>query len=199
MEEFKSNKNNKKWYQKINWKKIIIIFTIVLLICFFAFNYLGRNKDIVSALTRSIIIASLIIIELIVSDLVENRKKIIFLDKKDLFYVEIHDKKDGKFISDTDFDMMIKNRKIKEVYNNIEDYEGIDCGHIKEVLSIRKDNNRLVVIANVNAKEWVPIGKITVKKLELQERNYNKKIIIPNDFDNYDELYKLLDRKIVKK
>ena len=95
--------------------------------------------------------------------------------------------------------MMIKNRKIKEVYNNIEDYEGIDCGHIKEVLSIRKDNNRLVVIANVNAKEWVPIGKITVKKLELQERNYNKKIIIPNDFDNYDELYKLLDRKIVKK
>ncbi len=199
MEEFKSNKNNKKWYQKINWKKIIIIFTIVLLICFFAFNYLGRNKDIVSALTRSIIIASLIIIELIVSDLVENRKKIIFLDKKDLFYVEIHDQKDGKFISDTDFDMMIKNRKIKEVYNNIEDYEGIDCGHIKEVLSIRKDNNRLVVIANVNAKEWVPIGKITVKKLELQERNYNKKIIIPNDFDNYDELYKLLDRKIVKK
>ena len=199
MEEFKSNKNNKKWYQKINWKKIIIIFTIVLLICFFAFNYLGRNKDIVSALTRSIIIASLIIIELIVSDLVENRKKIIFLDKKDLFYVEIHDKKDGKFISDTDFDMMIKNRKIKEVYNNIEDYEGIDCGHIKEVLSIRKDNNRLVVIANVNAKEWVPIGKITVKKLELQESNYNKKIIIPNDFDNYDELYKLLDRKIVKK
>lgn len=199
MEEFKSNKNNKKWYQKINWKKIIIIFTIVLLICFFAFNYLGRNKDIVSALTRSIIIASLIIIELIVSDLVENRKKIIFLDKKDLFYVEIHDQKDGKFISDTDFDMMIKNRKIKEVYNNIEDYEGIDCGHIEEVLSIRKDNNRLVVIANVNAKEWVPIGKITVKKLELQERNYNKKIIIPNDFDNYDELYKLLDRKIVKK
>lgn len=199
MEEFKSNKNNKKWYQKINWKKIIIIFTLVLLICFFAFNYLGRNKDIVSALTRSIIIASLIIIELIISDLVENRKKIIFLDKKDLFYVEIHDQKDGKFISDTDFDMMIKNRKIKEVYNNIEDYEGIDCGHIKEVLSIRKDNNRLVVIANVNAKEWVPIGKITVKKLELQERNYNKKIIIPNDFDNYDELYKLLDRKIVKK
>ena len=199
MEEFKSNKNNKKWYQKINWKKIIIIFTIVLLICFFAFNYLGRNKDIVSALTRSIIIASLIIIELIVSDLVENRKKIIFLDKKDLFYVEIHDQKDGKFISDTDFDMMIKNRKIKEVYNNIEDYEGIDCGHIEEVLSIRKDNNRLVVIANVNAKEWVPIGKITVKKLELQESNYNKKIIIPNDFDNYDELYKLLDRKIVKK
>lgn len=199
MEEFKSNKNNKKWYQKINWKKIIIIFTLVLLICFFAFNYLGRNKDIVSALTRSIIIASLIIIELIISDLVENRKKIIFLDKKDLFYVEIHDQKDEKFISDTDFDMMIKNRKIKEVYNNIEDYEGIDCGHIKEVLSIRKDNNRLVVIANVNAKEWVPIGKITVKKLELQERNYNKKIIIPNDFDNYDELYKLLDRKIVKK
>lgn len=199
MEEFRCNKKNNKWYKKIDWKRAIIYYIILFIICFLVFYWLGKDKYISNAIFTSIIISFLIILEFVLNDLIENRKKIFYTEKNNIFYIELHDQKDGKFISDTDFDEIIKNKKAKEVYNNISDYEGIDCGKIEKVLSVKKKSNKIVVVALVKSKEWVPMGRITIKKLSLENKNKEKKIVIQNDFDNYDKLYKLFEEKIIKK
>ena len=67
------------------------------------------------------------------------------------------------------------------------------------MLSVKKKSNKIVVVALVKSKEWVPMGRITIKKLSLENKNKEKKIVIQNDFDNYDKLYKLFEEKIIKK
>ena len=199
MEEFRYNRKNNKWYKKIDWKKIIIFFIIILLICFLVFYFLGKDKYISKAISTSIIISSLITLKYLLNDLMEDRKKMFFIEKKNIFYVELHDQKDGKFISDSDFDEMIKGKSAKEVYDDISNYEGIDCGKVEKVLSVKKKLNKLIVSALVKSKEWVPIGRITIKKIALEDINTKKKIVIHNDFDNYDKLCKLFEEKNIKK
>ena len=62
---------------------------------------------------------------------------------------------------------------------------------LEEIISVKKKNNCIKIKALVEEKRWKPIGKVVIKNLLLEEKKYEKKIIIKNDIEKYEEVYEL--------
>ena len=193
--EYRYNKKNSKWYKKIDWIRLIIVSILLGLILFFLFNYLGLGKDVENAIKVSLLITLLIDIELLLADLIEDKNRIFVSENNKLFYIEIHDKKDGKFLYDNEYKQIIKDVKPSDIIHNQKKFEGIDCGEIIDVKKISKRINRIIVKATVKEKQWKPYGKFTISKLEIVEKEYCKKIIISKSYDNFEKLSKIISEK----
>jgi hypothetical protein len=183
--------NKISWYKKINWIKLITtILTIFTLFTLF-FNYLGKNRDLEQALRTSFIISLLIGTDMVLKDLYSNKNIIIMKDKNKLEYIDLQDGKDGKLISNLEYNDIIEKSNPKDIYDNIGKYQGLIRGEIKEIISVKKKNNCIKVKALVEEKRWKSIGKVVIKKLLLEEKKYYKTIIIKNDIEKYEEVYEL--------
>ena len=195
IEKYFNNKSNTAWYKKID---ILFSFGVCILVFALSFSILcffGGDGHFNMALRSSIVITVLVTLSYVLSQLLENRNTVYMIDKI-IRYVELHDSKDGKFLADEEFRSIVEEEGLTNIYENIDKYEGIDCGEIIEVLKIRKRVNRLVVTANVEAKEWKFKSKFFSSDIHVVDKNYKRKFIIPNDYDKYDELYqKLLNYK----
>lgn len=196
MKTFKYNKKNSKWYKKIDWIKIAFVSIILFLVLFVVLNSLQLGKDIILVLRTCLIIVFLIDFELCLNDVLENKKRIFLIDNDKISYVEIHDGKDGKLLSDREYDEMIKNVKVESIFSKQKDFEGIDCGEIVEVLNLKKRMNGIKIKVKVKSKEWKPIGVLAISRLELVEKEYIKKMVISKDYSNFDELLLNLNKKI---
>lgn len=191
MKIYRSNMNKISWYKKINWIKLITtILTIFTLFTLF-FNYLGKNRDLEQALRTSFIISLLIGTNMVLKDLYSNKNIIIMKDKNKLEYIDLQDGKDGKLISNLEYNDIIEKSNPKDIYDNIGKYQGLIRGEIKEIISVKKKNNCIKVKALVEEKRWKSIGKVVIKKLLLEEKKYYKTIIIKNDIEKYEEVYEL--------
>ena len=191
MKIYRSNMNKISWYKKINWIKLITtILTIFTLFTLF-FNYLGKNRDLEQALRTSFIISLLIGTDMVLKDLYSNKNIIIMKDKNKLEYIDLQDGKDGKLISNLEYNDIIEKNNPKHIYDNIGKYQGLIRGEIKEIISVKKKNNCIKVKALVEEKRWKSIGKVVIKKLLLEEKKYYKTIIIKNDIEKYEEVYEL--------
>ena len=191
MKIYRSNMNKISWYKKINWIKLITtILTIFTLFTLF-FNYLGKNRDLEQALRTSFIISLLIGTDMVLKDLYSNKNIIIMKDKNKLEYRDLQDGKDGKLISNLEYNDIIEKNNPKDIYDNIGKYQGLIRGEIKEIISVKKKNNCIKVKALVEEKRWKSIGKVVIKKLLLEEKKYYKTIIIKNDIEKYEEVYEL--------
>ena len=194
MEYFKSNNKNNKLYNKINWIKLLIVFVVSFIIFSLFFYYIGNSKDIDSTIINSIIISILLAIWSILNDILQNRTRIFVCNEKEIGYIEIHEEKTGKFLRDYEFQELIDKTDIKDIYSNNHLYEGIDKGIIKNIIKIKKKYNRTVLEANVIEKSWKSASRVSITKLYLVDKEYKKKFIIPNDYDNYEKLYKKLSK-----
>ena len=194
MKFLKSNSKNKKYYNKINYIKLLIVFLVSLIAFFLFFYYIGQSKNLDNAVTVSIAIAAILSIGSVISDLSENRDRIFVINKKELGYIEIHKDRAGRFLKYKEYYDALEQYDNEEIYKENHLYEGIDKGIIKNVVSIKRKTNRMVVKANVESKEWKAAGKIMISKLYIVEKEYVKKFIIPNDYDEYEELYKKLNK-----
>ena len=194
MEYFKSNNKNNKLYNKINWIKLLIVFVVSFIIFSLFFYYIGNSKDIDSTIINSIIISILLAIWSILNDILQNRTRIFVCNEKEIGYIEIHEEKTGKFLRDYEFQELIDKTDIKDIYSNNHLYEGIDKGIIKNIVKIKKKYNRTVLEANVIEKSWKSASRVSITKLYLVDKEYKKKFIIPNDYDNYEKLYKKLSK-----
>ena len=194
MECFKSNRKNTKWYSKINYFKLLVVLTTSFLLFTLFFYYIGGSNDLDRAILTSIFISFLISIGSIIGDLIEHRSRIFIFSKDELGYIEIHTEKMGSFLRDEDYNETVKINSIEDIFKDNSQYEGIDRGIIKNVKSLKKKNNRMIVKANVVSKEWKAAGFFTVSKLYLVEKKYCKKIIIPSDYDGYEKIYKSLNK-----
>lgn len=198
MEVFKCNKNNVKWYKKINWAKILLIFVISFFVFYFFFYYISSGNDLNKIVFTSIVISLLISLYYVLSDLIENRDRIFFINKRDLGYIEIHKELSGKFLSSSEFDKIIRKEDIEEIYLKNYLYEGIDKGIIKSIKYAKKKSNCIVLKANVEEKVWKSTSRFTISKIYLTNRKRIKKIIIPNDYEEYNKLYKIIKERIDK-
>jgi hypothetical protein len=193
MEYSKSKKSNSKILNKINYAKTLLIFFVSFILFGLVLYYVGNNQDLNNSIGTSLVIALLLSFGSILGDIYDNRDRIIVFDKKDLGYIEIHKEKNGgAFLKELEYDRAVNKYGVEDIYINNDLYDGIDKGIIKEVLSLKKEYNRIVVKANVIEKQWNSSGFLTISKLHIVEKEYVKKIIIPNDYDNYEKIYKLL-------
>ena len=193
MEYCRSNKSNEKIYNKINYTKMLLVFFISFILLSFIFYYIGNKQNLDNSIITSLIIAILLSVGSVLGDLFDNRDRIFVFDKNDLGYIEIHKEKNGgPFIKDMEYDKAIDKYGVKDIYKNTNLYDGIDQGVIKNVVSLKKKNNKIVVVANVLEKQWKSSGFLTISKLHIVEVEYEKKMIIPNDYDNYEKIYKKL-------
>ena len=193
MDYCRSNKSNEKIYNKINYSKMLLIFFVSFILFSFIFYYLGNKQNLDNSVITSLIIALLLSLASFLGDLFDNRDRIFVFDKKDLGYIEIHKEQNGgPFIKNLEYDKAIDKYGVKDIYKNSNLYEGIDKGIIRNVISLTKKNNRIIVKANVLEKQWKSSGFLTISKLRIVEKEYEKKMIIPNDYDNYEKIYKTL-------
>lgn len=196
MEYFRSNKNNSKIYEKINYIKMLIVIVVSFLLFTLFLYYIGKQQNLDRAVITSLIIALLLGIGSIIGDILENRSRVFVIKKDELGYLEIHTEKvGGAFLRDKEYDEALDKFGIEEIYNNSYKYEGIDKGIINDIISIKKKYNRIVVRANVVEKQWRTSSFFTISKLYVVEKEKKKKLIIPNDYDNYNKLFKKMKTK----
>ena len=195
MEIYKSNRKNSKIYKKIDYLKLLIIIVVSFTLFTLFFYYIGRQQKLGDSILTSILVTLLISLGSIISDILENRVKVFLSDRKELGYIEIHNENfGGPFVSDREYQEVLKKYDIEEIYKDNSQYEGIDKGVIKKVLKIKKRFNKTVVKAEVDLKEWKSSSFISIANLFIKEKTCIKKIIIPNDYDNYEKLYKKLSK-----
>lgn len=191
----KYNKEKSKWYKKIDWIRLSLTFVLVLAILYFTLDYLGLGKDSLYAFETSLTIAFLIGLELVLIDTLEHKDRIFVVEKDKVSYMEIHNQKDGKYLSDKEYETLIKKtKKVEDVLKNQKKYEGVDIGNIVKVNKISKRMNRVVVKAEVVEKEWKAKGVFTITDLDIIEKKYNKKFIISKEYENFDKLMKTLEK-----
>ena len=196
MEIFKSNRKNKKLYQKINYTKLLLVIIIPLIVLSIFFYFVGGKQNIDTSIYKSSLVSLLLGLGSFFGDIVENRSRIFLIDKNNIGYIDIHTEKvGGPYLKDNEFFDIVNKHGIEEVFKNNHNYEGIDKTIIKNIISVKKKYNRIVLKANVVTKEWKSSSIYTIAKLYIVEKERKKKIIIPNDYDNYDKLFKILTKK----
>lgn len=195
MEIFRSNKKNVKIYNKINYIKLLLVFSISFLLFSLFFYYIGREQNLDRSVLTSFAIALLLCVGSIIGDLIDNRSRIFLLNKDKLGYIEIHkDNLGGEYLRENEYFEVVDKYGIDDIFDDITKYEGIDKGIIKEVISLKKKYNRLVVKVKTEAKEWKSSSAWFISKVYLVDKERTRKMIIPNDYNDYVKLYKLLDK-----
>ena len=179
---------------------ILYVYNVMLLVFFVSFilfslvlYYIGNQQDLDNSVVTSLIIALLLSFASILGDIFDNRDRVYVFNKKEFGYFEIHKEKNGgAFLKELEYDKAIDKYGMEDIYKNNNLYEGIDKGIIKEVISLKKRFNKIIVKANVEEKQWKATGVFTISNLYIENNEYEKKIVIPNDYDNYEKIYKTL-------
>ncbi len=194
MKEYKCEYKSIRWYEKINYMKICLVLIISFSVSFLIFYFLGKDFD--NAIGVSFIISILLSTRFILNDLLENRETIYLIDDNSIKYIEAHDDRDGRFITSYEYDDVLKNVSPTDIYKNIKEYFGIDCGEITKIIKIHKNVNNIKIYANVKEKVWKGKGFFSFKNVELTEQESKKKLIITNDYERYDDICKILSKKV---
>ena len=196
MKIYKSDDKEVKWFKKINWINLIIVTILVFIPVSFILNHFG--KELERAIMTGSLITLLIDIGVVLKDLFGNRTIILMVENNKVKYIDQQRDRSGTIIPINSYENIIKKNNPEDIYKNIETYEGIVCGVVNKVNRIKKRSNCFIINVEVNEKKWKPTGKITLGKLELTEKRYNKKIKITNDFQNYKGLYSLFEKNYKK-
>lgn len=186
-------KNNKvKWYKKINFLKVIIIFILTFAVFFLSFGFLSEFKDIDVNILRTSTISILVAIGTLTSEIIDH-KNVLFITKDNkLLYLDFYDERSLDYIFKAN-EKQSEEEVTEKIIKNIKKEEGINYGEVLEVLSTRNTKTRLIVKVKANTIEWKEKGLFFVFKLNLQSKIKEKKLIIRKDIDNFDELKEIIN------
>ena len=194
MKEFRCDSNSLSWYAKINFVKGFLVVLFSYLVSFSFFYLLG--KDIDNALGVSFIVSFLIFIGFVISSLTDNRTAVYMVNDDSIKYIELHSDHSGRYLADYQYNDIVNMVKPIKIYENIENYQGIDCGEIIEINRVRGYINKIVIYAKVKEKYWKNKGLFLHGNVHLEEKEKNKKIIITNDYQHYDDICKLFSKNM---
>ena len=186
-------KRELKWKDKVNWRKVIILFFIMAIVGFLMFYFVIGGKTLLGrAIITSLIIAVLLTISNILTSiikyddfivLVDNKKKYLICDQDENFFFDV----DGK----PQRVRRLKNDKeVLEVFNDLEKNIGLDIYEIDKYDIIKREDNYMTLELHGSIKKWD--RKIVKRRCEfsLIEEKEDRIITIDNRFDKYDELVK---------
>ena len=194
MKIYKSSKNTIKWYRKINWLRLLILALLSFGLTFLITNLMSSFNELGNTFKLSLVISFLVSLETILNDILENRDRIFFIKGNTISYIEIHSEKNVKVLSHYDYIKILEDNNIETVHDNIEKFEGIDKGKIIKLINIKRKYNRTIINAKVKVKEWTDEGKLTKLKMVLKDVEKDKKFIIMNDYNDYNELIDKINR-----
>lgn len=186
-------KNNKvKWYKKINFLKVIIIFILTFAVFFLSFGFLSEFKDLDVNILRTSIISILLALGVLISELVDN-KNVLFITKDNkILYLDFYDERSLNYVIKAN-EKQSEEKITEEIIKSIKKEEGINYGEVSEVLSTRNTKTRLIVKVKADTIEWKEKGFFFVSKLDLQSKIKEKKLIIRKDIDDFDELKEIIN------
>ena len=194
MKIYKSSKNTIKWYRKINWLRLLILALLSFGLTFLITNLMSSFNELGNTFKLSLVISFLVSLETILNDILENRDRIFFIKGNTISYIEIHSEKNVKVLSHYDYIKILEDNNVETVHDNIEKFEGIDKGKIIKIINIKRKYNRTIINAKVKVKEWTDEGKLTKLKMVLKDVEKDKKFIIMNDYNDYNELIDKINR-----
>ena len=194
MKIYKSSKNTIKWYRKINWLRLLILALLSFGLTFLITNLMSSFNELGNTFKLALVISFLVSLETILNDILGNRDRIFFIKGKTISYIEIHSEKNVKVLSHYDYIKILEDNNIETVHDNIEKFEGIDKGKIIKLINIKRKYNRTIINAKVKEKEWTDEGKLTKLKMVLKDVEKDKKFIIMNDYNDYNELIDKINR-----
>ena len=204
MKIYTCNKKRTEWFKRVDWIRVLIVFVIVFLLFFSFFHFIiGGTESSDRAVAVSLLISYLIAIGYMISYSIENRIN-VYIEKDDKIYVLFPHKLGNEYenttISYKQFKKLVKTKEnIEVVLKDIESFEGVDLVEILKVEKIKKYNKRFKFTATANIKQWEPKGGIFTIKEYVFNKKYGKiKFIVPTDYEDYEELYNLLENKIKK-
>lgn len=197
MEMFLCDENKEKWYKKVEWKKTILIFGLCFVFSFSFLGFISKFDNMDSILYNAFLIAILVLIGNIISNVIENRIN-VYVKKDDTLYVIFPHSfglgYDNGVVSYRDFKSMPK-EIFEDIIANQEKYEGIDVIEIMEVDKLSFNNNRVKLKVKGRVKSWEEKGSLfTVNSVSLTNDMASKKIIIPSDYDNFEKLTNYLGK-----
>ena len=187
-------KRKLKWKDKVNWRKVILMFLLVSIVGFLILFYVvGSGTELVRAIITSIIIGLLLTISNIVSSiiyyddftvLVDNKKKYLLCNQDENFFFDA--KGNAKRVKDYDTD-----EKAIEAFDNLEKNIGIDIYQIDKYDIIKVDDKYIRIKLDGTIKKWD--RKLEKRRCDyyLVEEKEERIITIHNRFENYDELIKI--------
>lgn len=193
MKEYRCDSKSLNWYEKINFFKGFCCIFVSYLVSFLFFYFLGKNID--NALGVSFIVSFLIFIGFVISSLIDNRTAIYMINDDSIKYIELHSDYSGRYLTDYQYKDIVNMVKPLKIFENIENYQGIDSGEILEINRVHEYNNRIVIYAKVKEKYWKNKGLFFYGNVHLEEKEKNKKIIITSDYQNYDDICKMFSKK----
>ena len=186
MKEYKCNNKSIKWYKKIDYIGLVITVIITFTISLLFFNFVGNDFE--KALLTSLYVSLLIVFYFFVSSLIEHRDAVYLVENKKIRYIDIQKGRDGNLLTNIEYKELLNSNKSKDIYTHNEKFEGVTTGEIIKVLKIKKSMNKTKIIAMVKGKKWQLKGVFKITKTDLVESEFKKKIIIPKDYDDYEEL-----------
>jgi len=187
-------KRKLKWKDKVNWRKVILMFLLISIIGFLILFYVvGSGTELIRAIITSILIGLLLTISTIVSSilyyddftiLVDNKKKYLICNQDENFFFDA--KGNAKRVKDYDTD-----EKVVEAFNNLEKNIGIDIYQIDKYDIIKVDDKYIRIKLDGTIRKWD--RKLEKRRCDyyLVEEKEERIITIDNRFENYDELVKI--------
>ncbi len=187
-------KRKLKWKDKVNWRKVILLFFIVAIVGFLILFYIvGSGTELRRAIGTSIIISLLIAICNIISSviyyddfivLLDNKKRYLLCNQDENFFFDASG--NAKRVRDYDTD-----DKAIDAFNNLKKNIGINSYLIDKYDIIKVDNKYIKVKLEGTIKKWD--RKLVKRRCEyfLIEEKEERIVTIDNRFDKYDELIKL--------
>lgn len=201
MEIYSCKGKKVKWFRKVDWLRVIILFVIIFILSFIFFNFfVGGTNNFQRAVFTSIILSFLISLGVVVSYCIENRFN-LYIEKDGKFYIVYpHSygiEYDEGFVSYKDFKKMTNSvDKIEDILENIDKYTGIDLIEIKKIKKIKMNRKNFKFTAEVRANEWYGKGGIfTIDHYVLEKKVCTKRYLVPLDYVNSRELYSKLCTK----
>ena len=180
----------KKWINKVNWIKSIIIYLILLVVFFLLFYFLGKQTDLIRPIITSFVVSTLLAISFIYTSILNYENYIIVINKKKRYL--IIEQKETFFL---DTDVKIKRLKdykskqdITEIISKPEKNIGINVYEIDKCDMIKEKNKFYILkLEGINNK-WTYVDKGKTIDYKLDKKEENRTIVIYKDIDNYKEL-----------
>lgn len=193
MKLYRFNNNEVKWYKKVNFLKVILVFILTFAVFFLSFGFLSNFKDIDVNIFRTTIISLLITFGVFTSEIVDHKNVLYIIKNNKLLYLDFYDEKSLNSIFKTN-ENQTEEKVVEEILKKIKKEEGINYGEVKEVLSLKNTKTKLVLKVKADTNEWKEKGFFVVSKLEPISKIKEKKLIIRKDIDNFDELNEIINK-----
>ena len=187
-----------KWNNKIKISKPIIAFILINIILFpFLFYVLSLKTELYRSIITTLVVSSLISVDIIVTQILNYEKKTIVIDKNkiNLLIVQRETSFYGTDVKrKIDIDYSDK-KEIEKVINHLEDYIGLSLYTVDDYKVIKEKKDSIQVLFNGSISEWKYKEEKKIPKYVLVNKNKRIKMIIDNKYDNYKELIEFFNKK----